>query len=429
MQEEYDQDVESPKLKEKSEKRDKKDKKPKKEKENETKHTGLTVSAKTDYSNLNPRNFPHKVECNARLSNLVEINTVNGYAKVDVSIRVYWKISEEIFAEYRSSKSPIPEDDWKHWSPQLVIHNKLEGDVNIMYYLRKVQEEKSISYHVEQKTAFMGTIGHYSDLHNFPFDCGWIVVYVRSELYDANQLELSWTESKPYLKIKDDGEDTVYTLEHAKTSPVKLSSKEMQIQKAKDIVGNQSAIGSITWEIGVPHVQTMEEKRAGGRGVSSLKLRVPIKRVPYFFLWRIVFVLVIVYGFSWCTFGMDRTFGDRVNVIATVAMALVGLLFIIAQYLPQVPYLTYVDRCGVAAFGLLALTLVENYIVASLTDQNIASAIDLASIIVFPTFYLGFVVVTGLWKFHLANQQFGISIPQDLLFKGRQDRAPSLKIP
>lgn len=119
-----------------------------------------------------------KIRTQVRVSNVIDVNTVQGYAQVECTIRSYWPIEKEVADKY-PKKSKITEEGWTEWHPDLIIHNKFEGELAPSYFVKeKVNKENdTVTYEVEQKLAFFGSISNYSDLHDFPFDCNWLMIY------------------------------------------------------------------------------------------------------------------------------------------------------------------------------------------------------------------------------------------------------------
>jgi len=159
------------------------------------------------------------------------------------------------------------------------------------------------------------------------------------------------------------------------------------------MIGNTTATGTVDWEVGLPEFEVKSILRgATKRELDMLQVKIPIKRQSSFFVWRILVVLFLVYAMSWCSFGFDYTdFSDRANLNVTVTLALVALLFVISDNLPKLPYLTFIDKSMVISFVLVAITLIENYVVSRL-DEGIAQVIDIVSIIAFPVVFLGSVL-------------------------------------
>jgi len=320
-------------------------------------------------SSQNSNKLQRRVKLWIRLSNLLDVIPMEGSVKVDCSVRAEWEVTgADREYDYVHPQAVIMEGDWKGWQPHLEIHNKIEGDTNITYYM----DNEAIT--VIQKMSFIGTIATNMDLRSFPFDKAWIAIHVRSTSYDNDTLELEWP--------KKENEKDWFTVD--------------------GIVGNSTATGLVDWIIGFPVLAKVwdDTRKADSKSrlVSTAVVHVPIKRDSTFFLYRIFLVLFIIFGMSWFTFFMEPgDFNDRINIDVTLTVSVVALLFVVNGYLPKLPYLTVLDKVLVATFLFMFLTMLENLVVFKLATKypTAAATIDKASAVVFPAVYI--LMLIGFW--------------------------------
>jgi len=320
-------------------------------------------------SSRNSAKIQRRVRVWIRLSNLLDVIPMEGSVKVDCSVRAEWEVTgADREYDYIHPQAVIMEDDWKGWQPHLEIHNKIEGDMNITYYM----DNNAIT--VIQKMTFIGTIATNMDLRTFPFDKAWIAIHVRSTSYDNDTLELEWPK-------KEDEKDW-FTVE--------------------GIVGNSTATGLVDWIIGFPVLAKVwdDTRKADSkeRLVSTAVVHIPIKRDATFFLYRIFLVLFIIFGMSWFTFFMDPAdFNDRININVTLTVSVVALLFVVNGYLPKLPYLTVLDKVLVATFLFMFLTMMENLVVFKIASNHptAAATVDKVSAVAFPAVYM--LMLIGFW--------------------------------
>ena len=91
-------------------------------------------------------------------------------------------------------------------------------------------------------------------------------------------------------------------------------------------------------------------------------------------MYRVGFYNLLLAYTSVCTFALSPTddLGDRIGFLITLILAAVAFQFIVSQYLPNVSYLTILDKYTFIVFTLCcALLGVVSYIgVANVTDEQ-----------------------------------------------------------
>ena len=124
---------------------------------------------------------------------------------------------------------------------------------------------------------------------------------------------------------------------------------------------------------------------------SRLTLTIDIRRKVGFYLWKVLLPLVIIVALSWSVFWMsDERFGVRVRTSATGILTVVAYQFVAGQDLPRVGYLTLIDKVMVVSFLLLAITVLESYVVSRFPAEDRAGAarVDRTSRWLFPLAYV-----------------------------------------
>ena len=128
--------------------------------------------------------------------------------------------------------------------------------------------------------------------------------------------------------------------------------------------------------------------------------------------------------FSWTVFITPASdISDRINSTLTLFLAEVAFLFVIADKLPQVSYLTVMDRIILGSFVLLFFTAVESVAAymfvaegtffSSAAGPNFAAAkkVDMYAAALFPLAFilLHFVAVRNALKFRKTLKKMGPS--------------------
>ena len=129
---------------------------------------------------------------------------------------------------------------------------------------------------------------------------------------------------------------------------------------------------------------------------SRLILTIDIERKSGFYLWKVLLPLLLIVALSWSIFWMvDERFGIPVRMSATGILTVVAFQFVASQNLPRVGYLTLMDKIMVISFLLLAITVLESYIVSRYDEEERSQAlrIDRAARWIFPLGYIALIAL------------------------------------
>ena len=151
------------------------------------------------------------------------------------------------------------------------------------------------------------------------------------------------------------------------------------------------------WTIlGVAAREAQVDVVRSSRPFSRLILTIDIERKSGFYLWKVLLPLLLIVALSWSIFWMvGERFAARVRMSATGILTVVAFQFVASQNLPRVGYLTLMDKIMVISFLLLAITVLESYIVSRFDEEqrNQALRIDRAARWIFPLGYVGLIVL------------------------------------
>jgi len=190
------------------------------------------------------------------------------------------------------------------------------------------------------------------DLRRFPFDRQELQLVVESFTWDTSQLEFVADES-------------------ATGFAAEFEIPEWTIRDVR------------------AHVETVDVRRSS-EPFSRLILTIDIERKTGFYLWKVLLPLLIIVALSWSVFWMtDDKFGIRVRASATGILTVVAYQFVANESLPRVAYLTVMDKIMVVSFLLLAITVVESFLVSRHQQERPEQAlrIDRISRWLFPLTY------------------------------------------
>jgi len=236
----------------------------------------------------------------------------------------------------------------KIWSPRSFPVNQVD-QVQITERVFRIEPDGT----VHGDANFGLRLAAKFDLRRFPFDQQQLTLEVESFSWDASQL--------------------VYVADDSTTG----FDDEFEIPE---------------WTIA--DVSAYEEKVSVVRSTepfSRLVLTIDLDRQSGFYLWKILLPLLIIVALSWSVFWMvEDRFGMRVRVSATGILTIVAFQFVASQNLPRIGYLTLMDKVMVISFLLLAVTVLQSYIVSRFQDGHPQTAlrIDVVSRWLFPLAYV-----------------------------------------
>ena len=85
---------------------------------------------------------------------------------------------------------------------------------------------------------------------------------------------------------------------------------------------------------------------------------VQAQRNPTYYLANTVLMMFFVVGLTFTCFGLE-SFSDRINIAVTLVLTSVALKLLTAEQLPDLPYMTWIDRYMLVGIGLQQLIAIQ----------------------------------------------------------------------
>ncbi|MFM7376240.1 MAG: hypothetical protein ACKO39_13975 [Chthoniobacterales bacterium] len=163
------------------------------------------------------------------------------------------------------------------------------------------------------------------DLRRFPFDRQKLAIKVQSFISDADKLR--FVVNKDYL-----------------------GAKKSNTYEGLRVKGLDASVGTVNLD-GI-HAD-----------FSEFRATIDVERNPSFFFWTVFGPVILIFLIS-CTVYLlaSDQLADRVGICLTALLACIATQFALSFSLPQISYLTLIDRLFVATYGFIAL----NVLIASI---------------------------------------------------------------
>jgi TPR repeat protein len=201
-------------------------------------------------------------------------------------------------------------------------------------------------------------------------------------------------------------------------SEVRLIPLDAEQEKVKAITGSDRQ----EWNI-IDKTLTFSNEVRDDRLFSIATLNVKIKRNPYYYVYKVLLPLFLLFLVSTSQFWLrwDRL-DARVSIATTSLVAVIAYQFLIQGDLPKLPYMTLLDKIVFLTFFMIALSVAELVVVFSLIRDKqtnleltifkmrskfnvnpmlLAEKIDLYSRYMFPLLWsviAGMLAIGPIWK-------------------------------
>jgi hypothetical protein len=269
---------------------------------------------------------PTRVEVGVFVLDILRIDERAGTFDVDMFAAIGWR-DPRLSAEqlgYSLEGCRIPMQDV--WHPAARILNRKNTDV------ASLTVDVDAEGNVRWAERVSGTLGASLDLREFPFDTQELSVQIMSFQYGPEEVEL-----------------------------VSLPA-----------TGRREAISLSSWSIGEVWAQATAEPVPSLReDFARIDVIIPIKRVPNYYLWKIVLPLSLIVCMAWTVFWLDpANLNPQISVSTASVFTLVAFLMSLGQLLPPESYLTRLDKFVLGCTLMVFLALGEAVTTSRLAATN-----------------------------------------------------------
>ncbi len=308
-----------------------------------------------------PPSTPVRVDTRFYLINFISLNEKEETFTADAYFTFQWQDPRLIYSPEPGETVRAYFDDaakqklTQIWSPQIEFLNSGTPIINnaglFIYPDGRVQHYMSIT----------GTFRTHLDLKGFPFDKQQLKIEVDSFLWDQNVLVFVPTEHE----------------ELTSTTSVRKIHDNLDIIKIDESITETKGL-----QLGKLN-QTAE--------YSTFVVSIFTKRQPRFFVFQVFVPLILVFGIS-CSvfFALKDPFLDRIMIFLTCLLVFLATKFTINQSLPQVAYMTVIDKAFMFSYLCIGLSVLVAVIEKRifLTRPERAEKIDALGRWLIPLFFI-----------------------------------------
>lgn len=157
------------------------------------------------------------------------------------------------------------------------------------------------------------------------------------------------------------------------------------------------------WDLGAMRASVAEAQEArSGAPFSEMTIDVPAVRRPGFYLSKVMLPLLVIVACTWTTFWMTGEGAPtRLQRMFIALLSIVAFTQVIAQHLPRISYVTFLDAVMYAAFASTGATLIQvvaTHRAEARGAKDVAVKLDRIARVAFP---LGFALtIAALFAFY-----------------------------
>jgi len=182
-------------------------------------------------------------------------------------------------------------------------------------------------------------------------------------------------------------DDKVVAISYDKYQPSTISSR---------------ALASQIWEMSEPRLMsyrddwdeysqpllTHKADSVTGSQYCKAYFAITVSRKAHFVLWNVMFIMILVGFFSFSAFALDPSnLGERQSTVLTLVLTTVAFKYVTINMLPEIPYLTMIDKIIYGCMLIQAFMLLSACISASISEEDSQNYFDKCAFIALGSFW------------------------------------------
>jgi hypothetical protein len=319
----------------------------------------VATTAHADGVSLPPGNRPIPVEVGAFLLNLSGIGERSETFDADLYLSLRWRdprLAFEGSEPRRFLEEAAVTRLGEIWWPQLEFVNTAQP--TITNRVLEIAPDGAVYYRLGLTSQFRA---HF-DLRRFPFDRQTLTVRLQSFFWTADQMVFV----PDLARIGFNPDSTMDALRVTRVAAMAAQSQ---------LAG---------WEL----------------DFADLIVHVDVERQPAFYVWTVFAPVTLIFLISCTAFAVPmRSFHDRLSISLAALLASVGTQFAISFRLPQISYLTMIDRIFMVTYFCIAAGVAVSTLGVTLFrgDRLRVARIDRWAGIGLPVIFLVLLALSVVW--------------------------------
>jgi len=269
-----------------------------------------------------PGDPPTEVRAGVYLLNLNALNEKDETFEADLYLRFVWRdprLKHEGAASLLFMEEAAEDKLKEIWWPEIEFINASSPEITNQ--VLEIAPDGTVALAMGLTSTFRADL----DLRRFPFDCQTLEVRIQSFVFDAAQLRFVVDDS--YLGFRKGS-----TFEGTRVSGL----------EAKAVTDDMQGMS---------------------KGFSEFVAEIKVERNASFFFWTVFGPVVLIFLISCTVFLVPaQELADRVGICLTALLACIATQFTLSFSLPQISYLTLIDRLFIATYAFVTF----NVLVASI---------------------------------------------------------------
>lgn len=260
--------------------------------------------------------------------------------------------------------------DWDSiWDPGVYIIDAVSLDVYERHQSIKLGVSAEAIPQVVQYYHIKGTFKEVLEVNNFPFDYQDLALTLTS----------NWHADKLTLVKDDELDDNIHTWNF-------YAKQQWELQR---------------------HVitETLTLKPTEGSSANSYpqyKIRVNVMRQYNFYIYNVSVLMCLITALTFTSFAVKAdSVGDRIQITLTLLLTSVAFKYYVQQFVPNVSYLTFLDKYILSGMIFQFLMAVDNAVSGTITNAKALSLFEHISlgVAVFVFVLINIVFICLAWKY------------------------------